>query len=89
MVVISRCVTEALRYMYVTVIHDLSRSLARSITACYVLSVAVSCGQLRFDQGVTRFFFGLSRSATDRRNVDTIQYKAYFFSFCIRTSPLK
>ena len=42
--------------MNVTVIHDLSRLLAHSITAC--------CGQLRFDQGVTRFF-GLSRSATD------------------------
>ena len=35
MVVISRCVTEALRY--VTVVHDLSRLLARSVTACYVL----------------------------------------------------
>ena len=64
MVVISQGVTEALRY--VSVIHDLSRLLACSIAACYVLlrSVTFCCGQLRFDQGVTRFF-GLSRSATD------------------------
>ena len=40
MVVISRCVTEALRY--VTVIHDLSRLLARSITACYVMLRSVA-----------------------------------------------
>ena len=39
-VVISRCVTEALRY--VTFIHDLSRLLARSITACYVLLRSVA-----------------------------------------------
>ena len=57
MVVLSRCVTEALRY--VTVINDLSRLLACSITACYVLLRSVA-----FDQGVARFF-GLSRSATD------------------------
>ena len=37
---ISRCVTEALRY--VTFIHDLSRLLARSITACYVLLRSVA-----------------------------------------------
>ena len=59
MVVISRCVTEVLRY--VMVIHDLSRLLARSITACYILmrsvfrSVKVSYG----------------------RNVDTMQFKAF------------
>ena len=39
-VVISRCVTEALSY--VTVIHDLSRLLARSIMACYVLLRSVA-----------------------------------------------
>ena len=39
-VVISRCVTEALRYG--TLIHDLSRLLARSITACYVLLRSVA-----------------------------------------------
>ena len=62
MVVISRCVTEALRY--VTVIHDLSRLLARSHVLLDLRPVTFCCGQLRFDQGVTRFF-GLSRSATD------------------------
>ena len=39
-VVISRCVTEAQRY--VTIVHDLSRLLARSITACYVLLRSVA-----------------------------------------------
>ena len=39
-VLISRCVTEALRY--VTVIHDLSRLLVRSITARYVLLRSVT-----------------------------------------------
>ena len=36
-VVISRCVTESLRY--VTVIHDSSGLLAHSVTACYVLVI--------------------------------------------------
>ena len=39
-IVISRCVMEALRY--VTVIHDLSRLLARSSTVCYVLLRSVA-----------------------------------------------
>ena len=59
-------------------VHDYKRVLLRPVTLC--------CGQLRFDQGVTRFFRSVKVSYG--QNVDTIQYKE-LFSFCIRISPLK
>ena len=75
-VVISRRVTETLRYF--TVIHDLSRLLARSITACYVL-----VRPLRFDQGVTLFFsFCQGQLRAKRRH-----YAIYLAFLCFLCAP--
>ena len=69
-----RFVTFSLVLRYVTVTHDPSRLLARSITACYVLLRSVA-----FLPRCNTFF--RSVKVIYGRNVDTLQYKAHFCPF--------
>ena len=72
MVAISRCVTEALRY--VTVVHDLSRLLA--VLLRHVSSVAIGC-VLTLKSHV----FFPSVKVSYGRNINTMQFKAFYVPF--------